>query len=103
MHHINRYTQRQLSHDSDILEAFTGVLNDERISNYKGLPVLAYRHCDFQKPPPRSELEGFFSGLCWDSERPSERQQGFPSWSWTGWKGAVGEYRCKLFDGFDRE
>jgi hypothetical protein len=32
---------------------------------------------------------GFFSGLCWNLEKPSTRRGGFPSWSWTGWEDPV--------------
>jgi hypothetical protein len=32
---------------------------------------------------------GFFFGLFWDLQERSERRNGFPSWSWTGWQGPV--------------
>lgn len=42
----------------------------------------------------------FARGLCWRLKGVGERRDGFPSWSWAGWKGGVGEWF--VFEGLSR-
>lgn len=84
-----------LSHQSDILEGILGILSlfergTFKLRHHVGIPLL---------PPspkvPRISLDnwtlamGFISGLCWNLKNPSTKRDGFPSWSWTGWKEPV--------------
>jgi hypothetical protein len=34
----------------------------------------------------------FARGLCWRLKKPGQRREGFPSWSWAGWKGELREW-----------
>ncbi|KAL2825644.1 hypothetical protein BDW59DRAFT_161604 [Aspergillus cavernicola] len=89
---LNQYTTRQMTNESDSLNAFRGMLTslgDRLIPDgfVYGLPLnshpisLAWMH-----------LEG---------ATPKRRAQ-FPSWSWTGWEGAV-VFPEKLLDYADRQ
>lgn len=80
---VSAYTERQLTYDSDILDAITAVLGEfdgempdiqnAHITNsdYYGLPSAAF---DF--------------AVCWLETKhdPLSRRYGYPSWSWLGWK-----------------
>lgn len=73
---VTLYSYRSMTKESDALHAFPGIL--QRLETmYKegffyGLPVA-----DFQW------------ALLWQSQSPPQRRQGFPTWSWAGWKGGV--------------
>ena len=73
---VTLYSYRRMTNDTDALNAFLGVL--QRLETmydtgfFWGLPVA-----DFQW------------GLLWYSQSPPTRREGFPSWSWAGWKGGV--------------
>lgn len=41
------------------------------------------------RPHELSPLTGFYGGLCWGVVAPAERREGFPSWSWTGWRSKI--------------
>ncbi|CZR59332.1 uncharacterized protein PAC_09224 [Phialocephala subalpina] len=51
--------------------------------NFWGL--LPHQHVD----QDQMSDQDFLTSLCWMHTGSSERQCKFPSWSWTGWKGAV--------------
>lgn len=104
---IQEYSRRSLTNGSDILSGFMGILRamergPQRIRHYFGVPIIP------KAPKPRSLLDydtsiiqeaydsfkwsptaGFCFGLCWDTEQPSARREGFPSWSWAGWYGNI--------------
>lgn len=79
---IEEYTKRDLSYDSDTLNACLGVLNTwanpsallprSVRSNLWGLTIYA------------SELR-----LAWHHPKPGTRRPEFPSWSWVGSKGPI--------------
>ncbi|KAF2663664.1 HET-domain-containing protein [Microthyrium microscopicum] len=79
---VPQYTCRRLSYDQDILNAlhgmFTRVSLRTKVEFWSAIPV---RNMAF--------------ALCWakvsdeDSLGRLERREGFPSWSWCGWKGQV--------------
>ncbi|KAK3359928.1 heterokaryon incompatibility protein-domain-containing protein [Lasiosphaeria hispida] len=77
---INDYTTREMTNDSDSLNAALGVLAQLKLQVFPegfiwGLPL-------------RSNPES----LCWFHTRdsaPPQRRPSFPSWSWVGWRGAV--------------
>ncbi|RSL54689.1 hypothetical protein CEP54_009750 [Fusarium duplospermum] len=85
---ISEYTQRHLTHDHDILNAMLGILKvvaERKLPVYHlcGVPVVL---ANPNKTDGRTLLEAFVTGLCWKVDT-STRREGFPSWSWTGWKG----------------
>lgn len=94
---IEEYTTRQLMNPSDILKGFSGVLNSfarsrKRVLHCAGVPMIPAssprRRGQRLKPHLQdpSPLTGLCGGLCWGVVAPAERREGFPSWSWTGWR-----------------
>lgn len=92
---IQEYLLRRLSHDSDILHAFTGILHhfaqkDKPVYHIWGVPFKVN-----VVNGNESEQDNFLKALLW---LPSfdwkgtklARRTEFPSWSWTGWKGIAG-------------
>ncbi|KAF2457619.1 hypothetical protein BDY21DRAFT_344350 [Lineolata rhizophorae] len=80
---VEEYTMRQMSYQTDILDAFTGVLNSLR-NSFRGAFVFGL---------PITELD---AALIWEPdgrlERRTHPENGepiFPSWSWAGWIGKV--------------
>jgi hypothetical protein len=91
---VELYTARSLTKQGDILAAFSGV------SNWMRQKMRA----PFVFGLPTSHLD---LALLWEHLKPVERREnpsstksdsdyGFPSWSWTGWAGAVAQYRRDL-------
>ena len=70
---LKYYSYRNMTRDEDALNAFLGVLQVLQTEYgdgfFWGLPVA-----DFQW------------ALLWEAALPIERRDGFPSWSWAGWK-----------------
>ncbi|KDR79143.1 hypothetical protein GALMADRAFT_223393 [Galerina marginata CBS 339.88] len=75
---IFRYADRHLTKESDTIHGLTGILRFLSVQVRSGL------------------LEGLFTAcfdislLCWDNfpdAVAARRREGFPSWSWAGWKG----------------
>jgi hypothetical protein len=69
---LQQYMKRNLTRDTDILAAFSGILNSFESSLGKsvyGLPELI-----------------FDASLLWYGHPSSKRRPGYPSWSWCGWK-----------------
>jgi len=89
---IEDYSSRDLTFDSDSIQAFQGII--ERFSKMKH-PVLAI----WGLPYPASaekKIDYFVCGLtwfhpqsCWENTQRPRRRQAFPSWSWAGWAGEV--------------
>jgi hypothetical protein len=91
---INEYSQRELHYESDRLNAILGIFHALHKSQYMpryhylGIPLMAWSYlCTSEEG---SKL-GFLAGLQWMNEQPTERRDGFPSWSWTGWNGLLKE------------
>lgn len=93
---IREYLSRQLSHDSDILYAFTGILQhfvrrDKPVYHIWGVPFTS----TISVSSKDSVQDQFLKSLLW---LPSDDWKGaklsrrvdFPSWSWTGWRGLAG-------------
>ena len=73
---IEEYTHREISYESDVLNAFAGLLHIfSRFFRCKTLLGL-----------PESLLD---VALLWKPTRQLQRRSGFPSWSWAGWVGRV--------------
>ncbi|KAH7068982.1 heterokaryon incompatibility protein-domain-containing protein [Paraphoma chrysanthemicola] len=85
---LNNYLGRQLSYDTDILDAFSGVLNAEGATigpSFWGLPYTILARALFWDTNNVSIIQPgqhYFKS----SEFSMARRDGFPSWSWTGWK-----------------
>ena len=85
---LNNYLGRQLSYDKDILAAFSGVLNAEGATigqSFWGLPYNILVRALFWELNNLSIIhpgQHYFKS----SEFSMVRRDGFPSWSWTGWK-----------------
>ncbi|KAJ0124011.1 tol protein [Diaporthe amygdali] len=87
---LQEYLRRDLTFDSDILNAFRGVLSafehrfPKRMKSLHGIPI-------YSNPFSTTDLEAFVFGLSWlslgsrDDQEPQRRPE-FPSWTWAGWK-----------------
>jgi hypothetical protein len=90
------FSQRTLSKDSDILDAFRGILSRSGFVTIWGVPIT----------PPGAAMDphtGFALGLLWtrrpewskhrhlkfSKEQPRTRRANFPTWSWTSVKGEI--------------
>lgn len=83
---IEEYSSRELSHESDSLNALLGILryhesisfhwSSQRISHLWGIPLKLHlgQHVSFD--------------VLWQRERSGTRRKDFPSWSWLGWAGS---------------
>ena len=74
---LQEYARRDLTHDTDILAAFSGILNN--LSPKLGPSVFGL--------PERI----FDASLLWYSDPSAKRRPQFPIWSWYGW--TAGEAR----------
>ncbi|WZH47198.1 tol protein [Fusarium acuminatum] len=76
--HLMGFSERNLTYDRDTLNAFLGILNafgrDERHFHLHGNPIYGDKY-------------GLINA--WYHVKPGARNVNFPSWSWTGWKGAI--------------
>ena len=98
IHLMAEYSERELTHETDILNALAGILhaaeeNFPAFAHYWGVPVLrGIVSCkkDESCPPKSNSSLPFMLGLSWSHDRRSagliERRNEFPSWSWAGWK-----------------
>jgi hypothetical protein len=79
--YIMEYSKRHLSKDSDALNAILGIFNSlqsfrrKTINHLFGVPVAM---------APKISIS-----LGWFHEKSCTRRDTLPSWSWTGWRGAV--------------
>jgi hypothetical protein len=91
------YTSRDLSFDSDSLNAFLGIVSNFRETKY---PLFHIQGIPFISPTIQTDemecVNSTIAGLCWRhinscwSKRLSVRRRAqFPSWTWAGWAGAV--------------
>ncbi|KAK7943574.1 uncharacterized protein PG986_012687 [Apiospora aurea] len=84
------YTRRQLTNESDSLNAILGLfraLQPSGIRHLHGVPVRKVR---------KGECSWLEFPLAWHHEAEvSRRRPGFPSWSWSGWEGGI---RMSEFD-----
>jgi hypothetical protein len=65
------------------------------VLRYAGVPIIpasSQRMRGRESKPHLQEsspFTGFYGGLCWGIVSPAERREGFPSWSWTGWRSKI--------------
>jgi hypothetical protein len=81
-----QYKRRQLTYDSDSLNAFKGILARSPFHSFWGIPI----------PTVTSSTDSVFTrGLWWRTKFNNEfpgslrRRHAFPSWSWAGWAGEI--------------
>ncbi|CZR42760.1 uncharacterized protein FPRO_10063 [Fusarium proliferatum ET1] len=79
--HLMEFSKRNLRHDRDALDAFSGVLNachrEEGYFHFLGNPLI------------RKKKGWRWMINAWYHVKPGARKADFPSWSWTGWKGEI--------------
>ena len=73
---VSEYSERKLTYETDIIPAFLGVFHSLESS----------LGTEFVQGIPEVEFD---AGLLWSPIGPSIRREGYPSWSWLGWKNAV--------------
>ncbi|KAN0099764.1 Heterokaryon incompatibility protein (HET) domain containing protein [Hyaloscypha variabilis] len=71
---LNLYSYRDMKYSVDAIRAFAGVL--------QRLETIYPKGFFFGMP-----VEDFDWALTWRSQVPPTRREGFPSWTWAGWKG----------------
>lgn len=92
---IFEYSQRAssgLTYQSDALNGVVGILRTfatmkPPIAHVCGVPILINPH--IARSGTWDPAAGLAMGLGWELTQAAERRDGFPSWSWTGWVGAV--------------
>lgn len=102
--HIERYTKRALSFEGDVLNAFEGIMrqgdNGERNTYCWGLPIRFFRlalmwqneklvRLDRENVPASTTLTKALALRRRQISQTDMRTAQFPSWSWSGWKGAI--------------
>lgn len=92
--HIQQYSARKLSYESDGLNAFRGILASLPVPSYFGVPCLAPPQVG---GPPRAysiDLDlRFCTGLLWralDNAGDRQRRENFPTWCWASMRCGVG-------------
>ncbi|KAH9882935.1 hypothetical protein J1614_000301 [Plenodomus biglobosus] len=95
---ITEYSQRSLTFYADVLRGMLGIFRAfEREKNpMRHLYGVPYPQMAWTLPNAttsernsKRRLPMFSESLRWTLSTPSERREGFPSWSWTGWYGKV--------------
>lgn len=88
-HHINQFSQRKFSYESDRLKAFLGILeafstSKDDFRHHWGIPMFSNLQSDVPS------LTSFIGGLNWHSMGYEDKRiPNLPSWSWVGWAGQV--------------
>jgi hypothetical protein len=95
---LRMYSIRQITKESDTLDAFLGVFNHIRRSRpttqlLRGLPFFKTS----EEIPPVELIDSFekivAAALSWYSDEefdsPQRRHSTFPSWTWAGWSGSM--------------
>jgi hypothetical protein len=86
-HHISEYSERQLTKQSDALNAILGVFHAYESASS---PIFHYWGIPFAMPNRNITCSrGFVLGLQWQNALRATRRIGFPSWSWVGWGGGI--------------
>ncbi|KAF4987435.1 hypothetical protein FDECE_15425 [Fusarium decemcellulare] len=96
--HISNYAHRDLTHNSDMLNAFLGILAAYNVKSFFGILVpdsLASQLSPTSRKwvflPHEAGAWELAQGLIswWHTDRGATRIPEFPSWSWAGWRGHV--------------
>lgn len=94
--HLSNYTARQLTYQSDAVNAMLGIMRrcgngPYPLNHYFGVPILGpliNHRKSMARDGSRSWAlrEAFLVNLCWKAQGGGgSRRAEFPSWSWAGW------------------
>ncbi len=90
--HLTEYSGKQLTYDSDALNAVAGVFNDYGfkhgvVAHYLGVPIVRYSLFDLYNTggQRRRTTEAFLVGVSWMNREPGSRRNIWPSWTWAEW------------------
>jgi hypothetical protein len=105
MRALEAYSKRELTYDSDILRAMDGVFGyyaqvEPSVEQYWGLPLrwlgckLSYKEYPTAALKHDDVVGAFLCAMLWQPRRRGvqiiktgfEKRNGFPTWSWCGWK-----------------
>jgi Heterokaryon incompatibility protein (HET) len=90
--HLTSYTARNLTYESDRLNAFRGILNRQPCSSFWGVSIFPMENLN-HKDKCSNVNSGFAHGLLWKVMEPQSRrrcrQADFPSWSWASQLGQI--------------
>jgi hypothetical protein len=116
--HVGIFSARQLSYESDTLNAFTGIaqslklgLEDNQVFHLWGIPFVLERSYNIGTEGLRVvNVKSFVQALqrcSRHSNAKPTRREGFPSWPWSGWTGSVFfpefQHWATIFDSDPRE
>ncbi|KAK3392569.1 heterokaryon incompatibility protein-domain-containing protein [Sordaria brevicollis] len=95
--HINKFCQRTLSCETDMLDAIRGLLSRSPWYTYYGMIVHKYQTAKEKlkwnrKPDPMTFITSLYFNFRPRGAHLSNvtRRAGLPSWSWVGWKAPAG-------------
>jgi hypothetical protein len=103
------FTSRDLSWDSDALNAFAGIMRHLQTSKYPIKQVLGIPYLlPSISPNGVTHLDCIVAALCWrhieccwSGRGTVKRRHEFPSWTWAGWAGAISWTDLFTFDKMD--
>lgn len=85
---VQQYSLRELSHSTDSLNAFRGILNYSTTGRIGGLHPITHLGWGLLAEQARAP-DALFIHLDWYHQNPAKRRHEFPSWAWTGWGGPL--------------
>lgn len=102
---VKNYSTRQMTYDSDALNALDGILRRFQAKpsfnhNILGIPLKTNSRDNTQ---PLLNQNLFISSLSWHHTEPPRRRNCFPSWTWAGWEGHLGVHRNFGSDGYETD
>lgn len=104
---VEKYTARDLTYDSDSLNAFAGIIRKFETATVAVNQIWGVPFCCGEDEKETSD--SFLNGLVWahksnniNSRCYPRRRPEFPSWSWAGWAGEVLYEGTGSFDGTSR-
>ncbi|KAJ8130616.1 hypothetical protein O1611_g3011 [Lasiodiplodia mahajangana] len=97
---VEDYSRRELTYNTDVLNAFQGIINRFKSQEAKGLKEVLGLSYAMEELDTQSKY--LHLSLCWYHNGPNkaERRPQFPSWTWAGWSGEVSftPYSSLFFD-----
>jgi hypothetical protein len=104
---LSQFTQRELSHSADMINAFQGIFQvfersaQHPVYHFMGVPIPPPWEVRITRPKSigRTPEGSFVIGLSWMLHwSKSDRRPQFPSWSWAGWKSALANSGWPIYD-----
>jgi hypothetical protein len=75
---LEEYSRRTLSFDEDALQACLGILRGFNVTHYWGVKITNAIDLSMQE-----QIRPLAMDLYWRNYKPTNRREGFPTWSWT--------------------